>query len=277
VENSLKTNPAIAGAISIGKIVAKIVWEKLLNNKDDLVGFWQVSLNRTEHYPHGILDKQDIPDTTQNILVDYTLFGFEKVVQGSKIQESLETVDAAVNDFAQTLSDSLVRSVDGLVPATGDDDRREDLQLQLIRKYRGAEYTIGALHINGEYFCDTLEDTDRGLKQSMPLPEIESLKIPKLTAIPEGEYDITIDETSPKYSTRSAYKFCEGKVPRLLNVPGFDGILIHIGNYAIDTEGCILVGDNTVKGQVRNSTVTFQRLYAILKTATKITLTVNSE
>ena len=68
-------------------------------------------------------------------------------------------------------------------------------------------------------------------------------------------------------SKRPAYDFCDGYVPRLINVPAFDGILIHIGNTARDSAGCILVGKNTVVGKVLNSTETFHKLYAVLKAA----------
>jgi hypothetical protein len=53
-----------------------------LSISDDLVGYWQMTLNRAEHYPHGTRDRQDTADTTGNILVDYTLFGFENVTEG---------------------------------------------------------------------------------------------------------------------------------------------------------------------------------------------------
>jgi hypothetical protein len=71
------TNPIVSGAVAVGGVVAALLREKLRTNKDDLIGYWQVSLNRTEHYPHGTRDKQDVYDTTGNIRVDYTLFGFE--------------------------------------------------------------------------------------------------------------------------------------------------------------------------------------------------------
>jgi hypothetical protein len=51
-------------------------------NKDDLAGYWQVSLNRREHYLYGARDRQDVYDTTGNILVDYTLFGFTDSISG---------------------------------------------------------------------------------------------------------------------------------------------------------------------------------------------------
>lgn len=142
------------------------------------------------------------------------------------------------------------------------------MKLKLDRFYKGPNYTIGRLYIDGEYFCDTLEDVDRGLLQSMSLEEINSLKMYGETAIPRGTYKITLNIQSPKYKNRNQYKFCKGYLPRLLDVIGYDGILIHIGNYPKDTLGCILVGENKVKGQVINSTATFKKLYNILLNAT---------
>lgn len=139
------------------------------------------------------------------------------------------------------------------------------LELKRIAKQTG--YTIGKLYVDGDYFCDTLEDEDRGLMQDMSLKQIERIKIPGKTAIPEGTYEVTMDVVSPKYSQRKVYDFCEGKLPRLLNVPGYEGILIHIGNYPKDTDGCILVGKNTAKGAVMESTGTFWKLYDLMKSA----------
>lgn len=92
-------------------------------------------------------------------------------------------------------------------------------------------------------------------------------KVYAATAIPYGTYDITLKVQSPKYKDRAQYKFCDGYLPRLLNVPEFDGILIHIGNTAEDSAGCILVGENKEVGKVLNSTATFRRVYDMLKTA----------
>lgn len=142
------------------------------------------------------------------------------------------------------------------------------MEILLRRTYNNNDYCIGHLYIDGKYICDTLEDTCRGLKQTMKLDEIKQIKIPNKTAIPTGRYLVTIDVISPKYYKRKYYyNFCKGKVPRLINVPSYDGILLHIGNTKEDTSGCILVGENKIKGKVINSTKTFEKLYNILKTA----------
>lgn len=141
------------------------------------------------------------------------------------------------------------------------------MTLTLIRSYNSKEYCIGHLYVNGKFFCDTLEDCDRGLDNSMPLKQIQAMKIKSKTAIPTGTYNITLRVVSPRLSKKSAYKFCNGKVPRFVNVKGYDGVLIHIGNSAKDTDGCVLVGENKVKGGLINSTAAFHRLYAVLKQA----------
>lgn len=138
------------------------------------------------------------------------------------------------------------------------------MELKLIRKYKTKNYCIGHLYINGIYECDTLEDTDRGLTEDSPLSEIQSKKIYGETAIPTGTYKIDMNTVSPKFKDRSWAKFCGGKLPRLIDVPGYSGVLIHVGNKPADTLGCILVGDNKIKGQVINSTSTFQELYSLM-------------
>jgi hypothetical protein len=81
VETALAvTNPIVGGAIAVGGVVVSLLRQKLRANSDDLVGYWQASLFREQDYPHGTRDRQDVYDTTGNILVDYTLFGFENVV-----------------------------------------------------------------------------------------------------------------------------------------------------------------------------------------------------
>ena len=139
------------------------------------------------------------------------------------------------------------------------------MELKLIRKYRCSNYCIDKLYINNEYFSDALEDPDRSLTDSMSLEEIQKVKIKGNTCIPYGTYNITLDVYSPKFGSKSYYKeVCNGKVPRLLNVKGFDGILIHVGdgpNGHRLTEGCILVGRNTIKGGLTEGKKYFQLLY----------------
>lgn len=107
------------------------------------------------------------------------------------------------------------------------------MKLVLKRIFLGDFYTIGELYVNGDYFCDTLEDKVRNGE-----------KIPGETAIPAGTYRVTVSK-SPKFGR---------DLPMLCSVPNFTGIRIHRGNTAKDTAGCILVGENTVKGRLNNST-----------------------
>jgi hypothetical protein len=130
--------------------------------------------------------------------------------------------------------------------------------LHLIRTAKKADYTIGRLYIEGRYFCDTLEDTDRGLTMVGADP---TKKIKKLTAIPAGFYEIDLNTQSPKYAAQGwARELCDAKMPRLKDVPLFGGILIHPGNTPTDTEGCILVGVNSVAGRVLQSRAMFEKL-----------------
>ena len=135
------------------------------------------------------------------------------------------------------------------------------MELNIKRIARRETYTVGRLYIDGKYFCDTLEDKDRGLRQDMPMSVIRATKRKGITAIPTGRYRVTLAVQSPKFSKRAIYQFCNGYLPRLINVPGYDGVLIHIGNTARDTEGCLLVGRNTQVGKVLDSRKTFIELY----------------
>lgn len=128
-------------------------------------------------------------------------------------------------------------------------------------------YTIGKLHINDEYFCDTCEDRVRDNNKDGDLNDVGEGKVYSKTAIPYGRYEITMKVQSPKFSQRPSYDWCKGYLPRLLNVPHFEGILIHAGNDATHSAGCILVGENKVKGQVVNSMATLKKLVPILKEA----------
>lgn len=146
------------------------------------------------------------------------------------------------------------------------------MKLVLERTFRGSAYTIGKLYVDGDYFCDTLEDVDRGLSSDMPLSEINEKKVYGKTAIPTGTYKVVMNVVSPKFKDRAWAKPWDGKLPRLENVPGYEGVLIHVGNKAEDTLGCILVGQNKVKGQVINSTTTFDKLMDLLTQTNDITI-----
>lgn len=118
-------------------------------------------------------------------------------------------------------------------------------------------YTIGRMYIGTKYFCDVLEDKDRGLTQSTPLSDIKRIKVQNETAIPVGTYKVVVNR-SPKFGRN---------LPRLLDVPGFDGILIHRGNTNKDTSGCLLVGENKEVGKVLNSTGYETKLVELLTKA----------
>lgn len=141
--------------------------------------------------------------------------------------------------------------------------------IEVKRLYKKEQYTIGKLYIDGKYFCDTLEDTDRGLTQSMSLSHIKKMKIARNTAIPAGKYKVTINVVSPKFVLKPYYKkVCNGKVPRILNVPGYDGILFHYGKDQNWTDGCVLIGRNKIKGGLTEGEDVFKRFYEKLKEAT---------
>lgn len=143
------------------------------------------------------------------------------------------------------------------------------MELLLERKWCKQDYTIGRLYINKEFFCNTLEDTVRDINKNGTF-DYGEFKISGHTAIPYGEYEITLDVVSPKFSKYPFYKeVCNGKLPRLLNVPNFDGVLIHCGSTADNSAGCILVGNNTIKGGLTDSKKVFKNLYSILNKANK--------
>lgn len=115
-------------------------------------------------------------------------------------------------------------------------------------------YTIGKLYIDGVYFCETVEDKDRGLDDSMEESTIKSRKVYGETAIPLGTYKVEITY-SPKFKKN---------LPLLYNVKGFEGIRIHSGNTAKDSLGCIIVGKNKKVGMVLDSRSTMTKLMKIL-------------
>lgn len=141
------------------------------------------------------------------------------------------------------------------------------MKLELIRRYCGNGYTIGSLLVDGVKFCDTLEPTDRGLMSSMTIDEIKSKKVKGKTAIPTGIYHVDLDSVSPHFKDRSWAKCYGGRVPRLQGVKGYDGVLIHPGNTAADTEGCVLVGRNTEVGRLTASKATYIKLFEMMDAA----------
>ena len=131
------------------------------------------------------------------------------------------------------------------------------MEILVKRIARKEKYTIGKMYIDGQYVCDTLEDTDRGLKQTMPIDEIKQKKIYGQTAIPEGKYQVI-------WSYSNKFK---KSLPLLLNVPGYEGIRIHSGNTDVDTYGCILLGQNKVVGKVINSVATCNKVLPLIQKA----------
>lgn len=136
------------------------------------------------------------------------------------------------------------------------------MKIEVKRIYKGEEYTIGKMYVNGEYFCDTLEDKVRDIEKEG--------KVYAKTAIPYGEYKVIVNQ-SPKFGRM---------LPRLLDVPYFEGILIHRGNTHKDTGGCILIGENRIKGKVVNSTKYEEKLTALCHVAQlkgeEITITIRN-
>jgi hypothetical protein len=121
------------------------------------------------------------------------------------------------------------------------------MKLKLIRDTFTDESTIGKLYINDVFHCYTLED------------KVRDTKIKNITAISCGTYEVIIN-----YSNRF-----KQQMPLLLNVPNFEGVRIHSGNYSTDTEGCILVGDSKKVNMIGNSRKQFLKLMTELRKANK--------
>lgn len=135
---------------------------------------------------------------------------------------------------------------------------KHQLNLTLKRVALKETYTIGKLYVDGVYFCDTLEDKVRDYNKDGDLLDAGETKIFGETAVPYGGYKVILN-LSPRFKKI---------LPRLLGVKHFDGILIHPGNTAKDSHGCILVGKNNQVGRVNESKATFERLMNILSEAT---------
>jgi len=129
------------------------------------------------------------------------------------------------------------------------------MELLLKRIALRPNYTIGKLYIDGVYFCDTLEDKVRDLNKDGDLNDPGETKVYAETAIPYGTYKMIVN-WSPKFKRL---------LPRLLNVPHFDGILMHRGSNALHSAGCILIGKNTKVGMLTESAETEIKLVKLLQ------------
>lgn len=119
------------------------------------------------------------------------------------------------------------------------------MEIRVERTEQSADSTIGELSVDGQFECYTLEDI------------VRPVKIKGKTAISAGRYEVIINQ-SQRFGRL---------LPLLLNVPDFEGVRIHPGNTAADTEGCILVGDTKSEGSVGQSKVAFARLFDKLEAA----------
>lgn len=136
------------------------------------------------------------------------------------------------------------------------------MELKVKRLYKKSDYTIGKMYIDGQYFCDTVEDCDRGLTSTMSEAEIAKRKVYGKTAIPTGRYTVVVT-FSPKF---------QRYLPLLLDVKGYSGIRIHNGKDANSSLGCIIVGENKIKGGVINSKATMEKLMQRLRNEKNITI-----
>jgi len=127
------------------------------------------------------------------------------------------------------------------------------MKLVLDRQDYTKESTIGKLFIDGVFECYTLEDVVR-----------HGPKVFGETAIPQGTYEVIITQ-SPRFKRL---------LPLLVKVPGYEGVRIHPGNTAKDTEGCLLVGTGHSANMVTDSKTAFNKLFAKLEKADKIELAI---
>ena len=116
------------------------------------------------------------------------------------------------------------------------------MKLELKRIALKPNYTIGKLFINGTYYCDTIEDKVIDLNKNGKFDD-GLTKVMHQTAIPYGTFKVVVNH-SPKFNR---------ELPRLLDVPYFEGILIHNGSDQNSSSGCIIVGENKTVGKVTNT------------------------
>lgn len=123
------------------------------------------------------------------------------------------------------------------------------MKLTLKRTTFTEQSTIGQLLVDGKKVCDTLEDVVRA----------PGVKIHGKTAIPSGVYKVIVNHSQ---------RF-DQDMPLLINVPNFEGVRIHPGNSAVDTEGCILVGtaDKKLPNWIGQSRKAYESLFPVIRDA----------
>ena len=142
------------------------------------------------------------------------------------------------------------------------------MEILVYRKWKKPDYTVGRLSVDGVFMANTMEDIDRGLDDGMPDWMIRNKKIPNVTAIPTGRYQVEMNVVSPHFSKYPFYmEVCQGKLPRIKNVKGFEGVLLHCGSDHSNSSGCILLGLNKQRGKLTDSMETFKKIYALMKEA----------
>lgn len=134
------------------------------------------------------------------------------------------------------------------------------MEITVERLWKKDTYTVGRMYVDGEFFCNTLEDKDRGLSDDMSVEEIKKIKVYSQTAIPTGEYNVT----TVYWNKHKDY------FPAVNGVKGFAGILIHGGVNEEHTLGCILIGENKIKGKLLNSHPYVRKLTTMVREAKKI-------
>lgn len=127
------------------------------------------------------------------------------------------------------------------------------MTLRLIREPTIDGSTLGVLFKDGRFQCFTLEDPIRELAGQ----PVSAWKIPGDTAIPAGRYRVRLS-WSPRFSR---------VLPELVDVPGFTGIRMHVGNRPKDTEGCLLVGLRRAGTEIRDSGEALAQLFGELEVA----------
>lgn len=131
------------------------------------------------------------------------------------------------------------------------------MELTLKRRFLFDSATVGKLYADGDFVCYVLEDVVRDKNHDGDLQDVGEAKVMHQTAIPFGKYEIAVT-MSQRFKK---------DLPILLNVPEFEGIRIHPGNTEVDTSGCLLPGTYCDGKSVVESTVAFNRLFALIRTA----------